>query len=269
MNPRPATGLRRAARGGRLPRLGVVPPGSGMNIPTPHSGSSTSTSNATYTASTPSSASPTSSPDAARFCDELLLGRIELAGSDERHVLGGHGLGVDRHAQRHPPLLPLGDDSGVLRSPCASNQTTASRPSRWRAPITAPTCTRRRPPARGGALRQRAGDRRRLLGGAFPVDDAGFRIEAAEKGRLDHRLPRLHPRRGHAHEPGAVGASTGVAFVLPAFEGHRGQRAAVGAPPGGSTRLKGSWDQLVQHIGEPGKVFTPPPSAGRWSRRGG
>ena len=30
-------------------------------------------------------------------------------------------------------------------------------------------------------------------------------------------------------EPGAEGASAGVAFVLPALEGHRGQRPAIGA----------------------------------------
>src|SRR4030095_9576107 len=49
-----------------------------------------------------------------------------------------------------PHGFPLGEDSGVLRSPCASNQTTPSLPTRVASASTAPTCAQQQPPMTSG-----------------------------------------------------------------------------------------------------------------------
>ena len=55
-----------------------------------------------------------------------------------------------------PHAFPDGDVSGVLRSPCASSQTTASRSCRAASPRIAPTCEQQQPPSTSGRARQAA-----------------------------------------------------------------------------------------------------------------
>jgi hypothetical protein len=49
-----------------------------------------------------------------------------------------------------PHGLPLGEDSGVFKSPCASNQMTPSRPTRVASASTAPMCAQQQPPMISG-----------------------------------------------------------------------------------------------------------------------
>ena len=53
-------------------------------------------------------------------------------------------------AAASPTGSPDGEVSGVLRSPWASSQTTASRPPRVASPRTAPTCAQQQPPRTNG-----------------------------------------------------------------------------------------------------------------------
>jgi hypothetical protein len=93
-------------------------------------------------------------------------------------------------------------------------------------------------------LGKRTRERQGLLGQRVLVHDAGLGIGQLEEGRLDHRLPS---------SPQAFGTRTSrrdtfvhrMALVLSALEGHAVSVGTRGSAPAESTRLNGSWDQLV------------------------
>ena len=112
-------------------------------------GSSTSTSSATYTASAPASARSRSSsiPCSATYACS--------GGSRSRAPTSATSAGAtdpSSSARRSgiPHAFPEGEVSGVLRSPCASSQTTARRPCRAARPRIAPRCAQQQPPRTSG-----------------------------------------------------------------------------------------------------------------------
>ena len=128
-----------------------------------------------------------------------------------------------------PQALPDGDVSGVLRSPCASNQTTARRPrargeAADRADVRATAAAEDERP-----LRQRCAPASRPAPRASPPRRPPPRGTASgEPRRLGHRLAAGAPGARDADEPGGELATAAVALVL-GPDRDRGERAAVGA----------------------------------------
>ena len=155
------------------------------------------------------------------------LGRIEVAGADERDVGGRDGPRIDGHPQRHPP--------GVARR---------RRVDRVEVPMSVEPDDRNAPGPRG-----KAHDRAEMGTTAAPEHERECRQVAAlgghlvlegcllEHGRLrigereprscGHRLSSLAPRARHPHEPRRKLAAAAVALV-PRVDRDGGERPTCG-----------------------------------------
>ena len=84
-------------------------------------------------------------------CDVLDLGRVEVARADRGRRRSASTAPLSMIIRSGiPHSLPDGEVSGVLRSPCASNQMTPSRSCRAASPSTAPMCEQQQPPSTSG-----------------------------------------------------------------------------------------------------------------------
>ena len=203
------------------------PSGSGMSTST-SLGSSTSRSSATYVASTPSSArsSESSSPDRGH---ELDLGRIEVASTDERRVLGRHDAGVEEHPERHSPEVP--GRRGLRRvqvavrvdpDDCRVDRPGAPRRSPRRRACSSSRRARSVVPASASAIASVCSSR---VSRSTTATSGYGSVDARAFG---HPLASGAPRRGNADEPGRERRAAAVALVAVADRDRR-ERAAVRA----------------------------------------
>ena len=138
--------------------------------------------------------------------DVLELRLVEVAGTDERDVLGPHAPLLDRHAQRHPPLVPgrrgLGRVEVAVRvEPDDAEPAVTGCEAADRADVRAATAAEHE-----RALRQALGERGVLLVERLAVDDQRLGVRERGRGRLHHRLAPAPQARGTRTSPAANAA---------------------------------------------------------------
>ena len=128
-----------------------------------------------------------------------------------------------------PHVFPLGEVSGVFRSPCASNQTTARRPWRVASPSTAPTCEQQHPPRTSGRSGRPAARARFCSVSESSSTTAASGYGSGRNAASAIDSPSAPQARGTRTRPAANCPPAGVALVLAGLEGDGGERPAVGA----------------------------------------
>ena len=166
-------------------------------------------------------------PDAVRR-DELLLGRIEVAGADERDVVGLHGAGVEQHPQRHSPLVAgrraLDRVQVAVRiEPDDGDPAVASGEGLDRADVRAAAAAEHQRP-----LGQLESEREALRGERVLLDHRRLGIRKRKRRRLGHRLAASAPGARNPNEARGERSPAGVALVLRP-ERDRRERPALGA----------------------------------------
>ena len=208
VRPIPTTGTRPATRSIN-PNTSSTdgPSGSGMKQAI-SDGSSTSQSSAMYDADDAVQhavelAGRGRQPDPL---DELVLGRVEVAGADQRGVLDGDAAAVEQHPKRHAPQVARrrrlrrvqvavriepddGDPAVSLGQPATGADVGAAAPAQHHRP-----------------LGQRPGDQPVLLVQVVDVDHRRRLQAEIHPRRLPHRPAALAPGTGHANDPAAVTA---------------------------------------------------------------
>ena len=158
--------------------------------------------------------------------DVRLLGRVEVAGADERDVGRPDASFVDRHPQRHAPGVAgrrrLGRVEVAVRVQPDDGESVVTRGEPAdRADVGAAAAAQHE-----RAVRQTAGDRVGLLRQRLALDDERLRIREGEERGVGHRLAAHAPRARDAHEPRRERCAAAVALVL-VVERDGGQRPAV------------------------------------------